>query len=335
MEVIDTHAVNAALVVGDDNSLLGIVTDGDLRRAILAGATLEDSVIPYMTTTPVVAHPDESRAAVLDLMLSRTIDQIPVVDADGRLLGLHTLHRLLGREKKDTPALILAGGRGTRLGRQTTDLPKPMLRVAGRPILERLINHCVGFGFSDITISVSYRADDITNHFGDGTDFGCEITYLHDQGNEPRGTGGPFVDLVRSRAILDEPILVINGDLVTEAKLSALVDQHSDTRAVMTVAVHDYTHEVPFGVIEEGANGWISNVEEKPLVSFPVSAGIYVLSTEVAEGFPDKGPLPMTEIIRKLLAEGSKVRTFRISSDWMDVGSPGDLNKARGLTDHT
>lgn len=335
LEVIERSSQSVALVVDSHDRLRGVVTDGDLRRALLSGAPLTSTVLPYMSRNFVTVSPFESRAAVLDLMISRTISHVPVVDDRGRLVGLHTLRNLLGREHRDNAVLILAGGRGTRLGRETADVPKPMLRVAGRPILARLVNHCVGFGFSDITISVSYRADDIISYFGDGADFGCDITYLHDRGTEPRGTGGPFVDLVRSRGAHDDPVLVVNGDLVTDANFGALIEQHTDTDAYMTIAVHDYTHEVPFGVIVEGSNGWISNIEEKPVVSFPVSAGIYALSPKVAEGLPDEGPLPMTEIVRKLLANGSRVRTFRIQSEWVDVGSPIDLKKARGFTDHT
>ena len=330
MEVIDKCSVNAALVVNNDMTLLGVATDGDLRRALLRGASIEDSLIPFMTANPVTAQANESRSAVLDLMMSRSIDQVPVLDSAGRVLGLHTLRQLLGRESKRNSTLILAGGRGTRLGRETRRVPKPMLRVAGRPILERLINHCVGFGFTNITLSVAYLADDIIAYFGDGDHFGCQIRYLHDRESEPRGTGGPFVDFVRSRPNCDDTILVINGDLVTDANLSSLVDGHDDAGALMTIATYDYVHEVPFGVVEADASGFICRVEEKPLLSVPVSAGIYALSPEAAHGLPDKGPIPMTEIVRKLLAQRSKVLAFPITTDWLDVGSPSDLRKARG-----
>lgn len=329
MEVIEEYSLNAALVVGDDRTLLGVVTDGDLRRALLRGASVEDSLIPFMTDSPVTAREDESRSAVLDLMLSRSIDQVPVVDSTGRLLGLHTLRHVLGRDEKQNPTLILAGGRGTRLGRETKDLPKPMLRVAGRPILERLINHCVGFGFTRITLAVSYLAHEITAYFGDGQDFGCEITYLYDRDGEPRGTGGPCVDFVRSAPDSEVPILVINGDLVTDANLSALVSSHDESGAHLTIALHDYAYEVPFGVVEIDESGSIRQVKEKPLLSVPVSAGIYVLSPKVAQGLPDRGFLPMTEIVRQLLSKGARVRGFRVANDWLDVGSPSDLQRAR------
>jgi len=330
LEVIDGFALNAALIVDAHRNLIGIVTDGDLRRALLGGASLDGSVVPFMTRNPEVVGEWESRASVLDLMLSRGIDQLPVVDANGKLAGLHTLRELLGRGVKETPTLILAGGRGTRLGRETRSVPKPMLRVAGRPILERLINHCVGFGFTNITLSVAHLADDIIAYFGDGNHFGCQITYLHDREGEPRGTGGPFVDFVRSRPNCGDPILVINGDLVTDANLSSLVESHDDAGALMTIATYDYMHEVPFGVVEAEASGFIRQVEEKPLLSVPVSAGMYAISPAAAQGLPDEGPIPMTEVVRKLLAQGSKVLAFPITTDWLDVGSPGDLRKARG-----
>ena len=334
MDVIDKHSVNAALVVDSDMTLLGVVTDGDLRRALLGGASLDDSLLPFVTVSPVIAREDESRSALLDLMLSRSIDQIPVVDSAGRVQGLHTLRRLLGRETKQNPTLILAGGQGTRLGRETRHLPKPMLRVAGRPILERLINHCVGFGFTSVTLSVSYRAEDIISYFGNGEEVGCQITYLHDRNGEPRGTGGPFVDFIRDNPDCNDAVLIINGDLVTDANLAALVDSHTDSGALMTVAVYNYTHEVPFGVISAEAGGRVTQLEEKPLLTVPVSAGIYVLSPEVAQGLPDNGLLPITDIVRELLYRGAKVQAFPITTDWVDVGSPSDLRRARYAQDH-
>lgn len=332
MQAIDQYAMNIVLVVDKSERLIGLATDGDLRRALLSGAEFHDSVLPFVETKPITADFGESRAVVLDRMLSRGIEQIPVIDPSGRIRGMHVMRELIGRQQKTNSALILAGGKGSRLGRQTQQIPKPMTHVAGRPILERLIDHLVGFGISDITISVGHLADVVVGYFGDGTRHGCRISYLREDPEEPRGTGGPFVDLVNSAVSMSEPVLVLNGDLVTNADLESLVEEHKLNKADVTVAMHIYAREIPYGVIREREPGWVSSIEEKPVLEMPVSAGIYVIQPHVAYGMPRSGELPMTHLIAKCLTRGGRVRSFAIQSEWHDIGTPEDLAKARGYS---
>ena len=192
MVAIQRGSVSAAFAVSDHQVLVGVVTDGDLRRALLEGLDMSDSIRPFIRRNPVVVSPTESRSAVLDLMQARSISQIPVVDQSGHILGVHLMRELLGRVDRRNVALILAGGRGTRLQPVTDSLPKPMIPVAGTPILERVLNHLVGFGINRIALSVGYLGQIIEDHFDDGSRFGCQITYLREDSSSPRGTGGPL-----------------------------------------------------------------------------------------------------------------------------------------------
>jgi hypothetical protein len=196
MQAIDRGACEIAFVVDASEKLLGTVTDGDVRRALLAGATLEDPVGPVMNRRFTAVDENASRAEVLDLMKARTLGQVPVTDSQGRLVGLHLLREMLGREEKPNWAVVMAGGRGERLRPLTDSIPKPMVCVAGRPILERIVLHLVGQGIRRIFLAVNYMADVIEDHFGDGRSFGCGIQYLREV--RPLGTGGAL-------ALLPEP----------------------------------------------------------------------------------------------------------------------------------
>ena len=197
MSAIARGTASAAFAVTTDGLLVGVVTDGDIRRALLDGAALSDPVKPFIGSNPIVAKVTDSRASVLDMMQARAISQLPIVDKRGQLVAVHLLRELLGRIDRSNMALILAGGRGTRLLPVTNAIPKPMVRVAGKPILERLVNHLLGFGISEIVISVGHLGEVIEGHFGDGSQFGCEITYLREDPVNPLGTGGPLGSLSR------------------------------------------------------------------------------------------------------------------------------------------
>ena len=332
MTVIEEGSVRIALMVDDERRLLGTVSDGDLRRALLGGAGLQDSVDPFVNHDPVATTKETDRAAVLDLMRARDLTQIPEVDEDGRLLGLHVVHEVLGSSPKLNRAVILAGGRGTRLGELTTDLPKPMLRVAGRPILERLVLHLVGSGIRHIYLSVAHLAEQIRDHFGDGSELGCEIQYLFEDPSEPLGTGGPLGLLREQEGDLGLPVLAINGDLVASFSVQAILDAHTSHQAAMTIALREYAHDVPFGVAEldrEG-HGLIADLVEKPRWAGLVNAGIYVIEPRLLDWIPRDTHYPITELVRACLAEGEPVAGWELRGDWQDVGRPVELARARG-----
>jgi len=325
LEVIEKGAEGICLLVDEEQRLLGTVTDGDIRRALLKGATLGDCVEPFAKRSFTSVPPNASRAEVIDLMQARQLSQIPIVDDKGRLKGLHLLHEILGAHPKSNWAVIMAGGKGTRLGELTKQTPKPMLKVAGRPILERLVLHLVGCGIRRIFISTNYLASIIEDHFGDGSRFGCRIEYLREQPDEPLGTGGSLSLLPEKP---EHPIFVCNGDLVTQVDVSSLFDFHNDGAHLATIGVRSYAHEIPFGCLEVN-EGCVTSIVEKPTVSQLINAGIYILSPEIIGRVPRKF-FPITELFDEAVRQGDRIGAFEIVDEWIDVGQREQLKQARG-----
>jgi dTDP-glucose pyrophosphorylase len=314
-----------AFVCDPGGRVLGTVTDGDARRAILRGASLTSRCLrTAMQRQFLSVSPRAERAEVLDLMRARQIEQIPVIDGRGRLVGLHWLHGLIGKVERENWAVIMAGGRGTRLGSLTDRLPKPMLPVAGRPILERLILHLVSHGFRRIALAVNYRAEVIEAHFGDGTRFGCRIEYLKE--TVPLGTAGAL-SLLPVRPKL--PVLVINGDLVTQFDVARLMSFHDAGQYVATLGLRSHAVAIPFGVARVRGKRLVG-LREKPTERILINAGIYVLAPEAVRMIPRGRAFQMTELFDRCLARARKVGAHLIQDDWLDIGRPAELIKARG-----
>ncbi len=327
VEVTQEAATSLCLLVDDDGRLIGTLSDGDVRRAFLAGAGLGDAALAWASARPSIVPAGTDRSAVLDLMQALGIPQIPEVDGQGRVVRLHLLRNIVGGPALENTAVILAGGRGTRLRPVTGDLPKPMVQVAGRPILERLVLHLVGSGVTDVRLAVGYGADVVEGHFGDGERFGCSIRYLRE--DQPLGTAGPL------RGLLEEPptapVIVMNGDLVTSFSVSGLLSAHQATGARMTVAVTDYAHEVPYGMVEtQGDDGRMTGIVEKPMWSGPVNAGIYAIDPSLLPTIPAGRSVPMTELIEGCIERGDRVTAWSAVGQWHDIGRPEDLAVARG-----
>lgn len=325
MRAIDRGAARIALVVEEDNRLLGTLSDGDIRRAILDGAHLDAAIGPYINKDCLSVGPDAGRAEVLDLMQAHLVDQIPVLDTNRRLLGMHLLHGLLGATERPNWAVIMAGGKGTRLRPITEHLPKPMVKVAGRPILERLILHLISYGIKRIFLSTNYLAHMIEDYFGDGASLGCKIEYLRE--NEPLGTGGALSMLPDKPS---HPLLVMNGDLVMQANLEKMLNFHSSGNYYATMGVSNYHHEIPYGCVSSDDSGCIVSLEEKPVSSYLVNAGIYVLSPEAVADIPSQF-YPVTRLFETALEDAKPCGCFSIEEDWADVGQIGDLKKALGI----
>jgi dTDP-glucose pyrophosphorylase len=326
MRRINDNRREVALVVEDDARLVGVITDGDIRRGLLAGLGTDAPAERVMTTDYTSVGLDTDRAAVLDLMMARAIRHVPVVDRDRRLLGIHFLEALLGTGDKPNTAVIMAGGEGRRLRPLTDRVPKPMVPVAGRPILERIVLHLVGYGIKRIYISVNYMAEMITGYFGNGADFGCSIAYLHEPA--PLGTGGPL-SLLGERP--QHPLLVMNGDLVTQVDVSRLLQFHHNQRAAATLAARHYQVEIPFGVVSQSDNQLVE-LAEKPTLHYLINAGIYVLEPEVLSLVPAATFFPITSLFELLLARERRVAVYSIEEDWIDVGQREELDRARGDT---
>jgi dTDP-glucose pyrophosphorylase len=325
MRAITRGACGLAALVDDGGRLLGIMTDGDVRRAVLAGASLADAAEPFMVRNCVTVAPAAGRSEVLDLMRARDLSQIPIVDQDRTIVGLHLLREIIGSMPRPNWAVIMAGGRGERLRPLTDAIPKPMVRVAGRPILERIVLHLVGFGIRRIFLSVNYLADVIERHFGDGARYGCRIDYLRE--TRPLGTGGSLSLLP---AVPDRPLLVLNGDLITQFDAGNMLAFHGRGRYVATIGVHEYQHSVPYAVLDV-ADGRVTHLTEKPSVSWPVNAGIYVVDPTVIARVPKDTLCGIPTLIEGCLERGEAVGAFFIENDWLDVGRHEELRRAQGM----
>lgn len=323
MRSLDRSSVQIVLVTDGDRRLVGTVTDGDLRRALLSGATLDSKLLPFVNQTFVSVGPEATRTEVIDLMQARVVNQVPILDGKGHLVGLHLLHEILGSVERPNWAVLMAGGRGTRLWPLTESVPKPMLKVAGRPILERLVLHLVGFGIRKMFLSVNYLSEVIESHFGDGSRFGCHIEYLREQ--RPLGTGGALSLLPSTPA---DPVLALNGDLVVQFDVQKLLDFHRRGGHRLTLGIHTYTHTVPFGVATVD-DGRVTELREKPTMMWPTNAGIYVLDPSVIARVPRDEEFPLPALVEQCLERKESVGAFEIEDDWVDVGRRSELERAR------
>jgi dTDP-glucose pyrophosphorylase len=324
MEAIEDGSVEIALVTDEQGVMVGTLSDGDVRRALLEGASMDARAEEFANPDFTFVAPEVGRAEVLDLMQARAFEQIPILDKSKKLVGLHLLREVLGAAPRENWAVIMAGGRGKRLQPITDSVPKPMIRVAGRPILERIVLHLVGHGIRTIHIAVNWLGEVIEEHFGDGKSFGCEIRYLREE--KPMGTGGGLSLLSE---VPDHPLLVLNGDLVTQADVGRMVETHCDSGAVLTVGAKEYFHTVPFGVLEcEGEQ--VNAIREKPTESWLANGGIYVLDPSLPGRVPGDGIYNLPDLVTDCIGRGEKVGVFRIRDDWTDVGRHGDLKNACG-----
>lgn len=326
LAVIDRGGFELAFVADAAGRILGTLSDGDARRAILRDVPLErkGAVGKAMRKSFTWVSPDTHRAEVLDTMRARGISQIPVLDARGRMIALHLLHDLIGAAERPNRAVIMAGGQGTRLRPYTENVPKPMLTVAGRPILERLVLHLVGYGIRDIFLSINYLGHVIESHFGDGSQFGCRIRYLREK--KPLGTGGALSLLPKGG---EHDVLVMNGDLVTQAKIDKLFDFHAQGRFALTACLRPYVIEIPLGVADVRGHQLVG-LREKPSEQMLVNAGVYVLSPKALRMIPRDREYPITRLVETCLEKRLKVGAHELEGDWMDVGRHDELLRARG-----
>ena len=323
----DSHS-QIALVVDDGRRLLDTITDGDVRRAILAGVDLNSPVSVlrdrragsrYME--PVTATAGTEPSALLQLMQQREVHQVPLLDGGDRVTGLATLRELLAVQVLPVRAVVMAGGYGNRLRPLTEDIPKPMLPVGDRPLLELIVNQLREAGVRKISLTTHYKSERISKHFGDGRDFGVEIRYLQEE--TPLGTAGALNLLERS----DDTVLVINGDILTRVDFRAMLDFHQEHRGDMTVAVGTHEFRVPYGVIESDGVA-VTGIAEKPLVRHFINAGIYLLASDVLGYIPSSERYDMTDLIARVLSEERTVLGFPMHEYWLDIGQIEDYRQA-------
>lgn len=327
MSVIGKYGTTLALVTDAEYKLIGLLSDGDVRRALLNKNDLNTSVRNVMNEKFRFVRQDVARSAALDQLKALGRNHMPILDDDGKVVGLHLLNEMIGTAKLPNIAVIMAGGKGTRLKPLTDNLPKPMVKVAGRPILEHIVLHLAGSNIRDIYIAVNYLSEVIEDYFKDGSTFGVNIHYLREK--DPLGTGGALGLLPN---IPEEPIIVMNGDLVTQFDIERMLHHHYQGDYKLTIGAHDYRVDIPYGVIEwDEAENKVEGIIEKPEKHFLVNGGIYVISPEIIGLIEPNRKVPMTELIEKAMEKDLRVGAHLVEGDWIDVGHHKELAAARGL----
>jgi dTDP-glucose pyrophosphorylase len=322
LEVIDATGFQLAIVVDAERRLLGTLSDGDARRALLGALEMNDPVARVMYGDPTVVSPSDTPLEVLSTMRRTGLHQLPILDAERKVVGLALIHDYLIAPQRDNWVVIMAGGLGSRLQELTRDTPKPMLKVGSRPLLETIIRSYADQGFHRFYLAVNYKAQQIEEHFGDGHQLGVNIHYLREQ--HRLGTAGAL-SLLPERP--SHPIIVTNADLLTKENFCHLVDRHAATGAHATMAVRHYEIQVPFGVVN-ACEGAIRSIDEKPVYRFVVSAGINVLSPAVLDLVPAGQFLDMPSLFETVVQRGLIARAHEIDGYWLDIGRLSDLERA-------
>jgi dTDP-glucose pyrophosphorylase len=323
IKVIDRDGAQIALVVDDRDVLRGTITDGDVRRAILSGCGMDTPVVQVMNPKPHTLVGDPERPLILETLKRYDIRHIPIIDESGRMLRLETLGENLEFSKYLNPVVLMAGGRGTRLTPLTENCPKPLLSVGDKPLLETTLQNFAAQGFGNFFISVNYKAEMIERHFGDGAKWGCSVNYLRE--DRPLGTAGAVAEL--QGFSFSDPVVVMNGDLLTKVNFPKLLQFHEEKQADVTMCVREYEHQVPYGVVSI-KEGEVDQITEKPTQRHFVNAGIYILSPKVVRSIQRGIHLDMTKLIDGLLAGSGKVAAYPIREYWIDIGRLSDLERA-------
>jgi dTDP-glucose pyrophosphorylase len=323
LNIIDSEALRIALVTDDDFNLVGVVTDGDIRRGLLKNLALTDDVSAVMNNHPLTVTQGVSRKDVVKLMQNQGILAVPVVH-ESKVVGLETLQRFGSQSQYQNPVFLMAGGFGTRLRPLTDNCPKPLLKVGDKPILEIVLDSFIKAGFVNFYISTHYMPEMIREHFGDGSKWQVKITYVHEA--EPLGTGGALGLLPPDLA--DLPLILMNGDVLTNVDFERVLAFHNKNTACATMCVRDYEYQVPFGVIN-GEGNRIVSMMEKPIQRYFVNAGIYVVSPELRKSVQKNQRLDMPTLLEQAIANNNDVLMFPIHEYWLDIGRIEDYQRAQ------
>ncbi len=322
LSAIDSGAVKIALVVDSDNKLLGTLSDGDIRRALLRKKNLNETIEDVYFKNPTTANKGSSKENLLRLCLINGITQVPIVDEDRKVIDLFIIDGGQLKKQHENHVVLMVGGLGTRLRPLTENTPKPMLEVGGKPILETIVKRFVDSGFTNITMCLGYKSDVIQDYFRDGGGFGANIDYIVEE--KRMGTAGALT-LLEKRP--DGPFFVMNGDLLTNIDFEKMLDFHTEHDSKATMCIREYDIEVPYGVVNVASENIIS-IEEKPIHSFFVNAGIYLLEPECIDLIPDNKFYDMPTLFQKLIKFKEKTIPFPLKEYWLDIGRIPDYEKA-------
>lgn len=320
---IDVAGIQMALVADADFRLRGVLSDGDVRRAILNGIDLDCPVSHAMNPHPKTGSIHTPRTEVLAMMRRFTFHHLPLIDDNGRLGGLAMLDDFMGVVERENWVVLMVGGLGSRLRPLTESCPKPMLHIGGKPILEGILESFMEQGFRRFFLSVNYMAEVIKDYFGDGSQWGVRIEYL--QETERLGTAGALSMLPERPSL---PLIVMNGDLITKANFVAMLDFHQEHQATATMAVREYELQVPYGVVTvDGVR--IAAIEEKPVHRFFVNGGIYVLDSDALDFIPLGTFFDMPTLFQDLGSRGFKAVAYPLREYWLDIGRLEEYERAQ------
>lgn len=321
LKVIDKGAIKVAVVLSDDGLLLGMLSDGDIRRALLKGMSLDDSITSIINRDPVVANINDTKERILELANEKKLHQIPII-SNGKLIGIQDIREFLAPKNKPNKVILMVGGLGTRLRPLTNDVPKPMLDVGNKPILHTIVENFAKYGYTDIIMCVNYKSEIIKEYFGNGDKFGVKIEYVLE--SVRMGTAGAL-SLLQKRP--KDDFFVMNGDLLTNVNFEYLHEYHKDSNACASICVRKYEMQVPYGVVNVRANK-VTSIEEKPTQSFFVSAGIYMFSPIVLDFIPKGVFYDMPTLFSELLKQNFAVYPFFIREYWLDIGKMDEYRRA-------
>jgi len=310
------------LIADGDGALVGTISDGDIRRGLLRGLNLSSSVEPIIQHNALVVPPDFRRDTVMQIMLANKVQQIPVVDEHRRIIGLHLWDQMSSPPVRQNLMVVMAGGKGLRLRPYTESLPKPLVKVAGKPMLEHIIERSKLEGFSHFILAIHHLGHMIEDYFSDGRALGVNIEYLRER--SPLGTAGAL-SLLRPRP--ETPFIVTNADVITDIRYGDLLDFHVRQGAAATMAVRAHEWQHPFGVVH--TNGVeIVGFEEKPVVRSHINAGVYALSPSVLDELGEEAVCDMPTLFERLKSKSQRTLAYPMHEPWLDVGRPDDLSLA-------
>lgn len=321
MKIIDETSLQFAVVVDEGNHLLGTVTDGDIRRGILRGEGLEVPITSIMNSNPFSAKSRLKTSKYKQLMKSKKLKQLPIVNEENQVLDILFIDKFDAPTNKNQVVLML-GGLGTRLRPLTNDIPKPMLKVGSKPIVETIVDGFKQYGYTNFIFSVNYKKEVIKSYFQNGEAFGISIDYIEE--TKRMGTAGAL-SLLENRP--PEPFFVMNGDLLTQVNFDQLMQFHIEHGSTVTMCVREYEYQVPYGVIDTDGTDLVA-IKEKPIHRSFVNAGIYVLSPEVFDYIPKDTFYDMPTLFEVLIEQGKKTSVFPIHENWLDIGQMDDFNRA-------
>ena len=321
LKVISDGNIKIAIVVDKNDKLLGTLTDGDIRRGFLKGLDINSSIKSIIFKNPISAKENDTKKKILKTALSKKIYQIPVVDNKGKVIGIHVLDELMEEpNKKSNLVVVMAGGKGMRLRPLTKNIPKPMLKVGNKPILQTIVEKFRESGYKNFIICVNYKKKIIMDYFGNGKKFDAQIKYVHEKTR--MGTAGALSLLKKP----DEPFFVINADVLTNLDFEKMLNFHQSHNSKATMCVKEYNIKLPYGEVKVN-NEDIVSIEEKPKHKFFVNAGIYILSPKCIDLIPNKF-YDMPSLFKKMIEKKEKTISFPLGEYWLDIGKSSDYEKA-------